>query len=164
MFTRGFFLLFFFLVGFQIPSNARIGETRIASIERYGPEIKKGAAAKNIPTANWSRFQSGKFILNVAFVEMQAVGVSYTTTATLLSASDTLHILAAEGTGWLPYTPDEPMRTNSQTGASVFLRSNEGLIAETTLPIATSVIIYTEWAFNRLYGQPLAKKALPPSL
>ena len=148
----------------QANGLARIGETRIECIERYGPEIKKGAILKKIPTANWSRFQSGKFILDFAFVEMQAVGVSYSSTSTLLSASDTLHILAAEGNGWLPFTPAEPMRTNSRTSASVFLRSQEGLIAETTLPVATSVIIYTEWAFNRVYGQPLARKALSPNL
>ena len=164
MFLRKWIAILAVLQVLQLNGLTRIGETRIECIERYGPELKKGATPRKIPTANWGRYQSGKFILDFAFVEMQAVGVSYSSTFTLLSASDTLHILAAEGTGWLPFTPDEPMRTNSRTVASVFLRSQEGLIAETTIPVATSVIIYTEWAFNRVYGQPLARKALSPNL
>jgi len=164
MFLREWVAMLAVLLAMQLNGVARIGESRIECIERYGPEIKSGAILKKIPTANWGRFQSGKFILDFAFVEMQAVGVSYSSTSTFLQANEKLQILAAAGTGWLPFTPDEPMKTNSHTPASFFLRSREGLIAETTIPLAVSVIIYTEWAFNSVYGQPLAKKALPPNL
>ncbi|HEX8373528.1 MAG TPA: hypothetical protein VF585_12155 [Chthoniobacterales bacterium] len=155
--------LFLILIS-AVTSHARIGETRVESIDRYGPEMKGAVAMKKVPTASWSRFQSGKFILDIAFVEMQTAVVHYSQRTVLISPPDVLKILAAEGTGWLPFVMDEPMRSNTQRAPIVYLRSKEGLIAEMLPVYCAGVTIYTEWAFTRIFGQPLARKDQEPSL
>ena len=145
-------------------SHARLGETRVESIDRYGPENKGAQAVKRVPTSSWSRFQSGKFILDIAFVEMQTAVVHYSQKNILISPADVLKILAAEGNGWLPFQMEEPMRTNASRLPVIYLQSKEGHIAEMLPVYCVGVTIYTEWAFNRVYGQALARKDQEPSL
>lgn len=137
----------------------RIGDSRIESLERYGPEHKNAYAWAKIPTASFALFESGDIRINEAIVEMETVAVSYTTRIGILTASQVKNILAAEGTDWMPYSPEEPMNTNMKNSGCILMKSKEGLVAKLIPFVFASVEVFREETFNRLYGKPLGKKS-----